>query len=210
VAAAIPATLYYIGLYCMVDLESVKQGLKGSPREQLPRAWQVLKEGWHLIIPVGILLYSLIVLGSSMSRAGLLATASIIICSWFRKKTRIGFTQFIQALQEGALSTVGIAAICAVAGIIVVWFQSGLESVSGHRFYHRRGLFIALILTILYAFRLRLPTASISCLGCRFLPSKLRLTLWLTSSSSILRAFRRSPLQNALPSIPHAVSQNRT
>ncbi len=165
VAAAIPAILYYVGLYCMVDLESVKQGLKGSPWEQLPRPWPVLKEGWHLFIPVAILLYNLIVLGSSMSRAGLLATASIIICSWFRKKTRIGFTQFIQALREGAMSTVGIAAICAVAGIIV-----GVVSITGLGIsfgsavlYLSKGeLFIALLLTAILCMLLGLglPTTA--------------------------------------------------
>ncbi len=149
-AAAIPATLYYVGLYCMVDLESVKQGMKGLPGSPLSRSWRVIKDGVHLLIPVMILLYQLVIVGSSMSRAGLISIASIVIVSWFRKKTRIGLYEFVEALKEGALSTIGIAAICAVAGIIVgvvsvtglgIKFGSAVIPLSGGN------LFIALLLT---------------------------------------------------------------
>ena len=126
VAAAIPAILYYLGLYCMVDLYAVREGLRGLPREQLGRSFQVLKEGWHLLLPVVVLLYQLIIMGSSMARAGLLSIASIIIVSWFRKKTRLGFYRIIEAMREGALSAVGIATICAGAGIII-----GVVSITG-------------------------------------------------------------------------------
>jgi TRAP transporter 4TM/12TM fusion protein len=126
VAAAIPAILYYLGLYCMVDLYAVREGLRGLPQEQLGRSFQVLREGWHLLIPVVVLLYQLIIMGSSMSRAGLLSIASIIIVSWFRKKTRLGVYKVIEAMREGALSAVGIASICAGAGIII-----GVVSISG-------------------------------------------------------------------------------
>jgi TRAP transporter 4TM/12TM fusion protein len=125
-AATIPAILYYVGLYCMVDLYAVREHLMGLPKEQLRRLAPVLKEGWHLLIPVIILLYQLIVVGSSISRAGLISIASIIIVSWFRKKTRLGFYRLIEAMRESALSTVGVAGICACAGIIV-----GVVSVTG-------------------------------------------------------------------------------
>jgi len=165
VAAALPAILYYVGLYCMVDLEAVKQGLRGMPKEQLGRAWPVVKEGIHLLIPVVILVYELIIVGTSMSRAGLLSIASIVIVSWFRKKTRLGLHRFIQAVSEGAQSTVGIGAICASAGIIVgviaitgmgVKFSSVVLALSGG------SLFITLVLTamICMVLGLGLPTTA--------------------------------------------------
>jgi TRAP transporter 4TM/12TM fusion protein len=119
VAAAIPAVLYYVALYCMTDLEAVKQGLRGLSRAQLPQFWAVLKEGFHLLIPIIILLYQLVIIHSSVARAGFLSIASIIVFSWFRKKSRLGFKGVIEAIREGALSAVSIAALCACAGIIV-------------------------------------------------------------------------------------------
>jgi TRAP-type uncharacterized transport system fused permease subunit len=114
---------------------------------------------------VVILLYQLVIVGSSMSRAGLLSIASIVIVSWFRKKTRLGFHRFLEALKEGALSTVGIAAICACAGIIIgvvsvtglgVKFGSAVLALSGGN------LFIVLVLTaiICMIFGMGLPTTA--------------------------------------------------
>ncbi len=165
VAAFLPACLYYVGLYCMVDLEAVKQGIKGSPREKLDRAWPVFKEGVHLLIPVAILVYMLIVVGASMARAGMLSIVSIVLVSWLRKKTRMGLHRFIEALSEGALSTVGIAAICASSGIIVgviaitgmgIKFSSVVLALSGG------SLFITLVLTaaICMILGLSLPTTA--------------------------------------------------
>jgi TRAP transporter 4TM/12TM fusion protein len=165
VAAALPAILFYLGLYFMVDLESVKQGLHGLPKEQLGRAWPVFKEGFHLLIPVAILVYELIFVGSSMSRAGLLSIASIVVVSWFRKKTRMGLQKFIEAVSKGAESTVGIGAICASAGIIIgvisitgmgVKFSSVVLALSGG------SLMITLILTaiICLILGLGLPTTA--------------------------------------------------
>ena len=163
VAAAIPAILYYIALYCMADLEAVKQGIRGLPKAQLPQAWQTLKEGWHLLIPVVILVYELVIKGSSMSRAGLLSIASIIIVSWFRKKTRLGFYQIINAMEEGTLNTVGLAGMCACAGIIVgvisitglgIKFGSAMLPLSGGILFV--GLFLTAILCLLLG--MGLPT----------------------------------------------------
>ena len=119
VAATLPALLYYVGLFFMVDLEAVRQGLQGSPKEQLRRAWPVIKEGAHLLIPVAVLVYELIWEGASMGRAGLISIAAIVIVSWFRRSTRMGLHKFIRAMSDGAERTVGIGAICASSGIIV-------------------------------------------------------------------------------------------
>lgn len=139
VAAALPAILYYIGLYCMVDLEAVKQGLRGLPSSELPKVWWALKQGGHLIIPVVILLYQLIIAGTSIQKAGLYSIASVLVVSWFRKHTRMGLHRLILALKEGAMSSLSIAAVCATAGIIVgvvsmtglgVMFSSGVVALA--------------------------------------------------------------------------------
>jgi TRAP transporter 4TM/12TM fusion protein len=149
----------------MVDLYSVREGLRGLPTEQLMGPLEVLKKGWHLLIPIAILLYQLIIAGSSIARAGLLSTASIIIVSWFRKETRLGLREIISAMKEGALSSVPIAAICACAGIIVgvvsvtglgVQFGSTVLALSGGNF------FIVLLLTAMICMLLGmgLPTTA--------------------------------------------------
>ena len=58
VAAVIPAVLYFISIYFMVDLEAQRTGMKGLPRDQLPRFNELVKQA-YLFIPIIILIIAL-------------------------------------------------------------------------------------------------------------------------------------------------------
>jgi TRAP transporter 4TM/12TM fusion protein len=60
IAAAIPGILYYVGLGITVYLEAGKLGLKPEPKENLPKVWKVLKEGWYQLIPLVALIVALL------------------------------------------------------------------------------------------------------------------------------------------------------
>ncbi len=117
-AAAIPALLYFTGIFAGVHFEAKKSGLKGVPRAQLPRLLTILKEEGHLFLPLVGIIY-LLVSGYSLMRVALLSSALAIVASLIRKSTRITPRKFIQALERGAKSALGVATACAMAGIIV-------------------------------------------------------------------------------------------
>jgi TRAP transporter 4TM/12TM fusion protein len=54
-AAIIPALLYYFTAFCMVHLEAGAKGLRGIPKGELPNARQALKDNWHLVLPLAVL-----------------------------------------------------------------------------------------------------------------------------------------------------------
>jgi TRAP transporter 4TM/12TM fusion protein len=58
IAAAIPAVLYYFGLYCQVDLIAGKARLQRL-HENIPQAAAVLREGWHFLVPFAVLLFTM-------------------------------------------------------------------------------------------------------------------------------------------------------
>ncbi|MGO4573526.1 TRAP transporter permease [Microvirga sp. 2TAF3] len=58
-AAIIPAILYYASAFLAVHLEAGKSGLRGLARSALPSAARALKEKWHLILPLAVLVYLL-------------------------------------------------------------------------------------------------------------------------------------------------------
>ncbi|MBT9246462.1 TRAP transporter permease (plasmid) [Gemmobacter fulvus] len=58
-AALIPAILYFLGVFWMVHLEAGKRGLRGLSREALPSARKALREGWYLLLPLGVLVWLL-------------------------------------------------------------------------------------------------------------------------------------------------------
>jgi len=139
--ALIPAVMYYLTVLLFVHYEAKKYGMEGQPRESLPRALTVLREGLHFVVPVGILVYVLLANYSPMM-AGFVAVVSTLATSlaadalrWMgggRKTTAgvdlppspAGFAavevkSIVSALEKGARNAVMVSIACAAAGVIV-------------------------------------------------------------------------------------------
>ena len=58
-AALIPAILYFASAFWMVHLEAGKHGLVGLPKDDLPSAFQAVRDGWYLLLPLIVLVYFL-------------------------------------------------------------------------------------------------------------------------------------------------------
>ncbi|MEG1799287.1 MAG: TRAP transporter large permease subunit, partial [Synergistaceae bacterium] len=52
VAAAIPATLYFVSIMAMVHFRAGKRRMARLDPSQLPKAREVLRKGWHLLLPI--------------------------------------------------------------------------------------------------------------------------------------------------------------
>jgi TRAP transporter 4TM/12TM fusion protein len=152
--AIIPALLYYIAAYWMIDLQAAKMGIRGLRREELPRLKSLMLERGYLLLPLAVLFYFLMVEQVSPFRAALWAIVVTVLVSWLHRQTRMGFGGVLKALADGGKRSVEIATTCAVAGIIVgVLSQTGL----GVKFamiiitYSGGSLLLALIFTMLVA-----------------------------------------------------------
>ncbi|GAB1427411.1 TRAP transporter permease [Aminivibrio sp.] len=119
VAAALPATLYFISIIAMVHFRAGKRGMKGIPLENIPKAGKVLKEGWHLIIPI-ITLVVFLALGYSAVKAVFWSIILMVGVSWLGKKEyRMTPRRTLQALIDGGLGAVEVAAACACSGLVI-------------------------------------------------------------------------------------------
>lgn len=114
--AILPAVLYFTGIFITVHLEARKLGLKGIPRELLPKFGKLMLRQGYLLLPLIILVY--FIMTRTMAFAAIVATLIAIIVSMFRKETRLNISRFIEALENGARSTLTVGVACAVAGII--------------------------------------------------------------------------------------------
>ena len=114
--AAIPAFLYFTGIFIIVHLEAKKLGLKGVPREELPSFWGLVKHSGYLLLPLIVLVILLI--KTTMALAAIWATICAIAVSMLRKETRMSPAKFFDALENGARSTLTVGIACATAGII--------------------------------------------------------------------------------------------
>jgi len=118
VAAAIPAILYYFSIYMNVHFEACRTNMQGLPEDEVPRIKDVLKDGWVYILPI-LTLVVILVLGYSPARAAYIGMALLIVASMLRASTRMKLTDFWEALRDASMTSIGIVAACACAGIIV-------------------------------------------------------------------------------------------
>lgn len=117
-AAIIPALLYYTGVWLGVHYEAKKLGLKGIPRNELPRFKELFFEKGHLMLPLVIMIY-LLVIGYTPMRAALAGIVLTIGAASIRKSTRISIKQVVQGLIAGSQGVLGVLIACATAGIII-------------------------------------------------------------------------------------------
>lgn len=116
IAALIPAALYFLSIFLMVDLEARRDGMQGLAKEQLPVFGQLVKQ-IYLFLPIIILITTLF-MGYSVIRAGTLAMLSAAVVSWFTPHW-MGPKALLNALSLGARMAIPLIAVCACAGIIV-------------------------------------------------------------------------------------------
>lgn len=165
VAALLPAILYFGAVYTMIDLRAGKKGLKGLPANQLPDPKEVLRERGHLIIPLLVLLYELVIVQTTAIRAALFAIYTAIAVSCIRKNSRLSWSSLFKALGDGTKGCMEVIAACACAGIVVAMISLtgvGLKLSAAIVTISQGSLFMALILTaiIVVILSMGLPTTA--------------------------------------------------
>ena len=126
VCAIIPAVIYYLGILFQIQLRADRLNMKPTPREELPKVGQVMKESGHLAIPIIFLVYMLFFSGKTVIMAAFYSIICTIVVAELRKNTRMSLNDIIAALAKSAVSTVSVAIACACVGCIV-----GVCSITG-------------------------------------------------------------------------------
>ena len=126
VCAIIPAVIYYLGILFQIQLRADRLNMKPTPREELPKVGQVMKESGHLAIPIIFLVYMLFFSGKTVIMAAFYSIICTIVIAELRKNTRMSLNDIINALAKSAVSTVSVAIACACVGCIV-----GVCSITG-------------------------------------------------------------------------------
>ena len=162
VRAILPAVLYFAGIYIAVHLEAKKLGLKGVPRDQLPKVSHLIKR-IYLLLPLVVLVVLVSTNTFTMAKSAALAIVMAVAVSlvnnfvgWMNKvEDRSDFLtpgKVVDALEGGAKGSITVAVACGVAGIIsgcitvtglASKLLSAIVSVAGGQ------VFVALVLTML-------------------------------------------------------------
>ena len=126
--AVLPAVLYFTGIFIAVHLEAKKLGLKGIPRDQLPKIGTLMPK-IYLLLPLVVLVW---LVSSGKRTMQTSATIAIIVTIAVGiltniinsvtknqdKSDNITVGKFFDALEAGAKGTISVAAACAMAGLV--------------------------------------------------------------------------------------------
>ncbi|MDU5099790.1 MAG: TRAP transporter permease [Peptoniphilus grossensis] len=121
-AAIIPAVLYYIAVGTMVHLEACKLGLKGMPRESLPKVSSILRKQGYLTLPLIAIIFMLVKQYPPTMAALTGIVIGVIVAmtvSIIKKDNSFTPKDILGAMEAGAKGAVGVACACACAGMIV-------------------------------------------------------------------------------------------
>lgn len=142
--AILPAVLYFTGIYIAVHLEAKKLGLKGIPRDQLPKLGHLVKR-LYLLFPLVLLVVLVSTNTRTMAYSAAVAIVATIVVSlpdiFLGKRDEAVesaapapkenpfkslFTMIFGSLEGGTKGSITVAVACGVAGII-----SGCITVTG-------------------------------------------------------------------------------
>ncbi|WP_277584237.1 TRAP transporter permease [Psychrobacillus antarcticus] len=124
-AAAIPALLYFAGIWIMTHFEAKRLGLRGLTDDQMPDRREIFKK-IYLILPI-FLIIILMMVGVPVIHSALYGILACIVVGFINKDTKLGIKEILDALVDGARTALAVVAATACAGIIVgVVVKTGL------------------------------------------------------------------------------------
>lgn len=118
VVSLVPAVLYYISLFFAVHFEACKLGIRGLPKEELPDFWKTLKRGWHLFIPL-VVLVGLLVARYSPYFAAFYSIIACLVVASIKKETRLYPRDIWDALVMGARNSLIVGCTAGVMGVVL-------------------------------------------------------------------------------------------
>ncbi|MBD5557125.1 MAG: TRAP transporter permease, partial [Desulfovibrio sp.] len=138
-AALIPALLYYLAVGFMVHMEAKRLGLKGIPKDRLPKPWHVLRQGGYLLVPIIVLVYLLMQGYTPLKSAYYCIVTTVVISlvannwkAWagagpsgmtvrssLAQCNRLALKDVLMAMENGGRLALGVSAACACTGFVI-------------------------------------------------------------------------------------------
>jgi len=118
VAATVPALLFYLVLLIQTDCYAARNGLKGLPRDQLPKLWLVLRSGWIYLVSLVALVWLLLATNAEAKAPFYMTVLLVLTALWRARKEGIGKPIVTMILEVG--TTIGmLVGVLAGVGMVV-------------------------------------------------------------------------------------------
>ncbi|HEV8724096.1 MAG TPA: TRAP transporter fused permease subunit [Candidatus Binatia bacterium] len=118
-AAFVPAVLYYVALFIQVDLLAARNGIRGLPRNEVPKLLPVLKRSASFVGPLAVLVVWMFIFNRRPEEAGLLAALAALIIGFLTPGVKLGGQEIVKILSSAGRGMLEIAAITGLAGVVI-------------------------------------------------------------------------------------------
>lgn len=116
--AALPALLYFLSVAMFVRIEAKRSHAVKLEDDEAPSLKEVMKDGWHFLLPLAVLVGALIY-GFTPTYAAGIAILSVIVASWLSRHP-MGIRDILDALAMGAKNITTTAILLITVGLIVM------------------------------------------------------------------------------------------
>jgi TRAP transporter 4TM/12TM fusion protein len=119
-AALVPALLYYLAVFIQVDLVAAREKIVPID-EELSRPRDVLKAGWHFLVPFVVLIYALFEMNEEAEIAAIYACLSIIVLGmvFSYKGERLRPKDLLASLSQTGSTMIELFMILGAAGFVI-------------------------------------------------------------------------------------------
>ncbi|MBV1788023.1 TRAP transporter permease [Marinobacterium sp. D7] len=114
--AALPALLYFLSVGFYVRVEAKRSHAHAVEMDARPFK-EVMKEGWHCLLPI-IVLVALLIYGFTPTYAAGISIISTVLASWLSPR-RMGVRDVLDALAQGSKNMATTAMLLIAVGIVV-------------------------------------------------------------------------------------------
>ena len=114
--AALPALLYFLSVGFFVRVEAMRSHAEAVELDTRPIG-EVLKDGWHYLLPL-VVLVALLIYGFTPTYAAGIAIISVVAASWLSKHP-MGVRDILDALAQGSKNMATTAMLLIAVGLVI-------------------------------------------------------------------------------------------
>ncbi len=114
--AFLPAVIYFLSVAFFVRIEAKKLNIS-THEEQVPKALDILKQGWHSLLPI-VVLIGLLLWGFTPTYAAGFSILSVILSSWLSPKP-MGVKDIAESMVQGTYNMIPTAILLIAVGLVI-------------------------------------------------------------------------------------------
>ncbi len=118
IASLMPALLYFFGIWCSLSVEANRLGLKGLPKDTLPKIGFVIMKTGYKSIPL-FAIVTLLCMGRNPLFAACVGIVCCVVLSFVNKEDRLNLKSLVETLESGSKSALSVAIACTIVGVVI-------------------------------------------------------------------------------------------